>query len=127
MSFPKDRRKILRSSPNSGHSESLPILISRIIEIVFALSKVYEFKLILLSYENICWFDVPMADSFALEERAGGYERAVEFNELFFCPVQILFFSLSEQILQVHVVVHILCNNTQFIGVVLCFAQVVPK
>jgi hypothetical protein len=126
MCFPQDRREVLGGASDGGHGESLPVFISGIVKVVFALAEVDEFEFAFLCDEDVGWLDVAVADAFALQEGAGGDEGAVEFEELFFSPVQVLFLAFAVQVLQVHVSVHVLGDDAQFVRVVLGFAQVVP-
>lgn len=77
MGFPEDRRKILWSSSDGSHGKGLLFVVVGVIEVVFALSKVNDFDLIVGHDEEVGWFDVTMTYSFALKERAGGDQTAV--------------------------------------------------
>lgn len=125
MCFPQDGREVLGGASDSGHGESLPVFIGGIVEVVFALPEVDEFEFALLCDEDVGWLDVAVADAFALQKGAGGDEGAVEFEQLFFGPVQILFLAFAVQVLQVHVSIHVLRDDAQLVRVVLGFAQVV--
>jgi hypothetical protein len=125
MGFPQDGREVLGGASDSGHGESLPVFIGGVVEVVFALPEVDEFEFALLCDEDVGWLDVAVADAFALQEGTGGDEGAVKFEQLFFSPVQVLFLAFAVQVLQVHVSVHVLCDDAQLVRVVLGFAQVV--
>ncbi len=66
VGFPKNWREILRSASDSGHGESLSILIGGIIEVIFTLPEINEFELTFLGNENISGFKISMADAFTL-------------------------------------------------------------
>ena len=72
MRFPEDRREILRSSSDGGHSEGLSLIIIGVIEIIFALSKINYFHFFVGHEEEVGRFHISVADSFALQERTSG-------------------------------------------------------
>jgi hypothetical protein len=125
MGFPQDGGEILRCSSDCGHGKSLSVFISGIVEVIFALAKIDEFKLIFFRDKNICRLDISVTDSFTLQKRTCGNERGIKPYKLILCPEKILFLSLSVEILQIHISIHVFSDNAELVRVVLCFAKVV--
>lgn len=82
MSLPQNRRKILRSASDCCHGKGLLLLIVGIVEVVLALSEIYDLHFIVGHEEKIGWFDVAVADAFALQEGTSRDEAAVHSYEL---------------------------------------------
>lgn len=68
MCLPQDRREVLRSSSDGCHSKGFLVLIIRVIEVVLALSEVYDLHLVVGHEEEVGWLDVTVTDSLALQE-----------------------------------------------------------
>ena len=86
VSFPQDGRKILGSTSDRCHRKSFPILVIRVIEIIFAFTKVDELKLVIGEQKNISWLDISMTDPLGLQEGAGRNHAAVHGDQFSLSP-----------------------------------------
>lgn len=123
--LPQNRREVLRCASDGSHSERLPIFVSGIVEIVLALSEINQFKLAFLCEEQIRRLDIPMANSFALQKRTRRDERAIHLNQLLLSEMLFLFLPLPVQVFQVHISIHVLRDNSEFVGIVFSLAEII--
>lgn len=119
--FPKYRREILRRASNGGHGEGLLLIIIGVIEVIFAFAEIYEFDFVIGQQKEVGWFDVAMADAFALQERASTYQTAVHTYHFWLAPVQSCFLTFTIEHLEIGGFIHEFSNDAYFEGIVACF------
>lgn len=72
MRLPQDRREVLRSAPDGCHGKGFLVLIVGVVEVILALSEVYDLHFVVGHEEEVGWLDVAVADALALQEGTGG-------------------------------------------------------
>jgi hypothetical protein len=113
-------------APDSCHSKSLPVIVGRVVEVVLALSKIDDLELKFVGNEQVCWLDVSVTNSLALQERASRDHAAVHSDKLLLGPVLILLLPSSIQVLQILMSIHVLSHYAQFVRIILRLTQVIP-
>ena len=125
MSLPEDGWKVLGSPPYSGHCISVFRLVIRVEEVVLALSEIYQFKFRVLKQKQVRRLDVSMANASLLEVRTRTDERKKHWNEFWFFPKLVVLLPFPIEIFQIHVLVHVLSDYTESVGVVHSLGEIV--
>lgn len=115
----------MRGAADCGHRVRIFLFVVQVVDVILGLSEVNEFELVVRQEEQVGGFDIAMADTAVLQKRRSRDDGAVHSHQFFLFPGLVGFLPLPVDILQVHVVVHELSDNTKSECVVHCLAEVV--
>ena len=110
VSFPKDWRQVLRSSPDGGGGGISSIILD--LEEIFGLSEVNDFDVTIIQKKQICWFQISVAETNTLHVSQSGYQRHYHFLHFHLFPEKTHLFALAKDILKILLMLNILTYNS---------------
>ena len=121
MSFPKNRRQVLRSAPDSCCGCIASVLFQ--LEKVFRLTKINNLDMSIWKQEQICRFKISVAQPNTLHVGQCAHERHYHSFHFILLPKESHLLSFAEDILQVGFMLDVFAHNADSESIVHCFVE----